>query len=191
MSRPRRDWQQPGEPYASLYTHEWRNGTFLIGAMPEPEQGYYRAFFAHLDAGWKIVQPLQLAAESLLHGHSPLDDVANWLDVEITDNFRWLALGCLQMIPNVRIFDADLEERFCEGGFASPFGPEPPVDELEPEAEMLARNVRLLAMMEGAAGFPQALRGIVAPAASALTAWERELPTLAAPVVTYVVSRTL
>src|SRR6185503_5009244 len=80
MSRPRRDWQQPGEPYASLYTHEWRNGTFLIGAMPEPEQGYYRAFFAHLDAGWRIVQPLQLAAESLLNGHSPLDDVANWVD---------------------------------------------------------------------------------------------------------------
>jgi hypothetical protein len=95
------------------------------------------------------------------------------------------------MIPNVRIFDADLEERLREGGFASPFGREPPVDELIPESEMLARNMRLLAMMEGAAGFPHALRGIVAPAASALDAWERELPTVAAPVLVYVVGRTL
>jgi len=95
------------------------------------------------------------------------------------------------MIPHVRIFDAELEERLDAAGFASPFGQEPPVDELEWEARMLGRNARLLAMMEGAAGFPAAFRGIVAPAASALTAWERELPTLAAPVVAYVVSRTV
>jgi hypothetical protein len=31
----------------------------------------------------------------------------------------------------------------------------------------------------------------VAPAASALDAWERELPTVAAPVLVYVVGRTL
>ena len=125
-----------------------------------------------------------------MEGHSPLDDVANWVDIEITDNFRWLAHGCLQMIPNVRIFDTDLGQRLGEAGFASPFGDEPPIDELEPEAQMLGRNARLLAMMEGAAGFPHALRGIVAPAASALTAWERELPTVAAPAVAYVVSQT-
>lgn len=113
MSRTRRDWQRPGEPYASLYTPEWGNGLFLIGAMPEPEQGYYHAFFAHLDAGWKIVQPLQLAAEALMFGHSPQDDVAHWVDVEITDNYRWLANACLQMIPNVRIFDAELKEQLC------------------------------------------------------------------------------
>jgi len=190
MHRPRRDWQQPGEPNASLYTPEWRNGLFLIGAIPEPERGYYAAFFAHLDAGWKIVQPLQLAAESLLFGHSPEDDVADWLSIEITDNYRWLANACLQMIPNVHIFDAELKERLCEGGFASPFGDEPPVDELEPEAQMIGRNARLLAMMEGAAGFPQAFRGIVGPAASALTAWERDLPAVAAPVLAYVVSQT-
>lgn len=191
MSRPRRDWQLPGEPNASLYTPEWQNGNFLIGALPEPEQGYYRAFFSHLDTGWKIVRPLQLVAESLLFGHFPEDDVADWVSTEITDNYRWLSYACLQMIPNVQIFDAELKERLCEGGFASPFGEEPPVDELEPEAQMIARNGRLLAMMEGAAGFPQAFRGIVGPAASALTAWERELPTIAAPVVAHVVSRTL
>jgi hypothetical protein len=191
MSRRRKTKKQSGEPRVTLYSHEWRNGMFLIGAIPEPERGYYRAFFAHLETGWKTVRVLQIAAESLLHGHSPCDDVANWVDVEITDNFRWLAFACLQMIPNVRIFDAELEERLNEGGFASPFGQEPPVDELEPEAQMLGRNVRLLAMMEGAAGFPHALRGIVAPAASALTAWERALPAVAAPVVAYVISRTL
>ena len=190
MRAHRRDWQEPGEPFASIYTPEWRDGVFLIGAIPEPEQGYFRAFFAHLDAAWQIVQPLQLAAESLLYGHSPQDDVADWLSIEITDNFRWLAAACLQMIPHVRIFDAELEERLFDSGFASPFGQDPPVDELDSEARMLARNARLLAMMEGAAGFPNALRGLVAPAASALTAWERELPTLAAPVVAYVVSRT-
>jgi hypothetical protein len=32
------------------------------------------------------VRPLQLAAESLLHGHSPDDDVADWVNTEITDN---------------------------------------------------------------------------------------------------------
>ena len=183
MSRHRRDWHQPGEPFASLYTPEWTNGLYLIGAMPEPEQGYYRAFFAHLDAGWRALRPVQLAAESLIHGHSPRDDVADWINTEITDNFRWLANACLQMIPAVNVL-AELRDR-------PPFGPEPPVDELEPESQMLGRNARLLAMMEGAAGFPHALRGLVGPAASALTAWERELPTVAAPVVAYVVSRTL
>jgi len=155
---------------------------FMVEAMPEPERGHYRAFFAHLEAGWRVVRVLQIAAEALMHGHSPDDDVANWVDVEITDNYRWLAYACLQMIPNLRIL-AELGDR-------SPFGPEPPVDELEPEARVLGRNARLLAMMEGAGAFPQAFRGIVGPAASALTAWERELPAVAAPVVVYVVSRT-
>jgi len=155
---------------------------YQIRAMEEPERGYYRMFFAHLETGWLIVRQLQLAAESLLYGHSPDDDVSHWVDVEITDNFRWLAFACLQMIPDFRILP--------ELGDRSPFGPEPPVDELEPESQMLGRNVRLLAMMEGAAAFPQALRGLVGPAASAFTAWERELPTVAAPVVAYVVSRT-
>lgn len=181
MHRACRDWQQPGEPYASLYTPEWQNGMFLIGAMPEREQAYYRAFFAHLDAGWKTVRPLQRAAEALIYGHSPLDDVANWVDVEITDNYRWLALACLQMIPSVSIL-AEMRDR-------RPFGPEPPLDDLEPEAQQLARNARLLAMMEGSAGFPASMRGLVGPAASALTVWDLELPTVAAPVVQYVVSR--
>ena len=181
----RAKWLLPGEPRASLYTPRWQQGMFTIGAMPEPQRAYYTAFFAHLDLAWRTIRPLQLAAETLLFGHCPQDDVANWLDVEITDNFRWLALGCLQMIPNLRIFTED-EESFPY----YPFGPEPPVDELEPEAQMLARNFRLLATMECAAAFPAALRGIVAPAASAFDTWERELPTLAAPVVQYVVSLT-
>ena len=137
---------------------------YTIGAMPEPERGHYEAFFAHLDAGWKTVRVLQLVAEALIYGHSPRDDVANWVDVEITDNFRWLAFACLQMIPSVHIL---AEVR-------SPFGPEPPVDELEPEAQMIGRNARLLAMMEGSANFPASMRGIVGPAASALTVWELE-----------------
>jgi hypothetical protein len=184
------DWLLPGEPHASLYTPEWQQGMFALGLMPEPERAYYAAFFAHLDAGWKTVRTLQLAAETLLYGHSPEDDVANWLDVEITDNYRWLAQACLQMIPSLRIFaedepaPADKPHRFY------PFGPEPPVDEFEFEVRVLARNVRLLAAMEGAASFPAALRGIVAPAASALTAWEREAHFKAAPVLAYVVSMT-
>ena len=181
MTRHRREWQQDGEPLASMLTPEWENGMFLIGAMPEPERGYYRAFFAHLDRGWNAVRPLQLAAESLLHRHSPDDDVADWVSTEITDNYRYVAHACLQMIPSVNIL-VELRDR-------CPFGPEPPVDELEPEAQAIARNVRLLAMMEGAAGFPAEFRGIVAAAASEFTAWERELPTVAAPVVAYVVSR--
>ena len=87
------------------------------------------------------------------------------------------------MIPSVRIFG----ESEPDGGCL--FGPEPPVDELELEAQMLARNARLLAMMEGSASFPAAMRGIVGPAASALTAWDLELPTLSAPVVQYVMAR--
>ena len=183
MHRLRRhDWQQPGEPYASLYTPEWMNGLFLIGAMPEPERGQYAAFFAHLDAGWRALRPVQLAAESLLHGHSPRDDVADWINSEMTDNFRWLANACLQMIPTLHVLPEERNQ--------CPFGPEPPVDELEPESQMLGRNARLLAMMEGAAGFPHALRGLVGPAASALTAWEREMPAVSGPVLAYVVSRT-
>jgi hypothetical protein len=182
MHRPPRTVPQPGEPRVTLYSAEWQKGMYEIKAMPEPERRHYRAFFEHLETGWLIVRTLQLAAEALLYGHSPDDDVANWIDVEITDNFRWLAFACLQMIPSFRILP--------ELGDRAPFGPEPPVDELEPESQMLGRNVRLLAMMEGAAGFPQAFRGMVGPAASAFTAWERELPTIAAPVVAYVVSRT-
>lgn len=184
MYRQRENVRKPVEPRVSIYTPEWRNRLFLIGALPEPEQGYYRAFFAHLDAGWRIIRTLQVAAEALLFGHSPRDDVASWIDVEITDNYRWLAGACLDMIPGVQIF-----EEHSEPDGDSPFGPAPPVDELEFEAQVLARNVRLLAMMEGAAGFPHTLRGIVGPAASALTAWDLELPTLSAPVVQYVVAR--
>ncbi|MFL5386479.1 MAG: hypothetical protein ACJ8GN_28510 [Longimicrobiaceae bacterium] len=192
MPHTRHLWVLPGEPNATLHTPKWQNGVRLIGTLPEPERGYYSAFFAHLDAAWTAIRPLQLAAESLLFGHSPRDDVAHWLDAEITDNFRWLANACLQMIPAPAAFH--LRDSYyltaAELEVSAPFGPEPPVDELEPEVAMLGRNVRLLAMMECSATFPQALRGIVAPAASAFTAWERELPTVAAPVVQHVVSLT-
>jgi hypothetical protein len=154
--------------------------------MPEPERQHYTTFFAHLDAGWQAVRPLQLAAESLLDGGDPRNDVALFVDVDVTDNFRWLALGCLQTIPEYLPPHARALKR---SGFASPYGDEPPIDELIPEAEMLARNVRLLARMERSRGFPPVFLGIVRPAAEAMGEWQRWMETRSHPVIQYVVRR--
>lgn len=186
MSRHRENWQLPGEPRASLYTPDWLDGQERIELLPEPERGHYTRFFAHLDAGWQAVRPLQLAAESLL-AVDPRHDVALFVDVDISDNFRWLALGCLQTIPEYHTLDAPTLRK---AGFRSPYGDEPPIDELIPEAEMLARNVRLLARMERSRGFPPVFLGIVRPAAEAMEQWQRWMATRSHPVIQYVVKRT-
>ena len=55
-----------------------------------------------------------------------------------------------------------------------------------PESEGTARSSRLLARMECAPDFPDGFRGMVAPAADALTAWAEQMHILARPVIDYV-----
>ena len=175
---PRQPWHQPGEPNASLYTPDWTKGLREIDRMRKRRREQYAALFAHLDAGWRIVRPLQLVAESMMIPGEREHDVVAFVDREVTDLYRWVALGALLFIPGFKILP--------EMGDRAPFGNEPPTADLLPESASAARNARLLAMMEGSLYFPDAFRGIVGPAAEALTAWEQGMEKVARPIITYV-----
>lgn len=175
---PRQSWHRPGEPRASLYTPDWTKGMGEVETMEEPMRGHYRAFFAHLDAGWGVVRPLQLVAESMMRPRKREHDVAAFVDVHVTDAYRWVALGALLFIPGFKILP--------EMGDRAPYKNEPPVSDVIPESEGVARSARLLARMECAPDFPDGFRGAVASAAEALTSWAAEMKRLARPIIDYV-----
>lgn len=163
--RPRfQKWRKPGEPFYSLHTPEWTAWRERVAALEEPARSHFATFFNALERGWEIIRPLQLAAEAAMFGEAPADDVSLFVYGEVTDNFKWLALATLEMIPD-------------------PVGPEPPTDELDTELEMIARNVRLVGMMEQDRRFPALMRGVPEAAADAFTRWTAEVLLLAVPVI--------
>lgn len=171
---PRLPGHRLGEPRASIYTPDWVEGQRQVARMRGRMRKSYAALFAHLELGWTAIRPLQLAAEAMMIPDEREGDVGAFVYGQVTEYYRELALDALLLIP----------------GFTIPalrhLGAEPmPIDDVVSVAEMVARHVRLLALAESAPGFADPYRGIVGPAAEALTAWEATIGPLAAPVVAY------
>jgi hypothetical protein len=147
-----------GEPKYTLYSHTWRVAWDRIrGMQDETERAASERLFSYLERGWEILRPLQLAAET-----DPQNDVCHWVDVEIGDTYCWMAQECINMLPPL-LKEAETEHLYGE----------PPA---------IARNVRLLALMEPGL-LPEAFRGIVAPAAEAFTPWAEGLWAEAEPLM--------
>lgn len=164
---PRQPWHQPGEPSATMHTPDWADGLRRIERMRGKKRDRYRALFAHLDFGWGAVRQLQLAAESIMVPGEREDDVGGFVDGQVTDYYRGIALGCLLLVPGGRTGDP------------------PTLEDVVAEAELVARHVRLLAMAAHAPGFPAAFLEVVGAASETLDAWETGLGAVAEPVFAY------
>ena len=152
----------PNEPHLTIHLPEWVSARARILRLPDPrDREHYILFFNHLEAGWSIIRPLQVAVEpGLFSADFDRDDVTAFVYVDITDRFRDIVGRCVSLVP----------------GVAGEYGADNPTGDLEPELEQTARNLRLLAALEaGWENFPPHFRGMSGPAADAFTAWCEEV----------------
>jgi hypothetical protein len=141
------------EPRFTLYPEEWRAAREGVALLPSARQRRLCwALLGHMERGWKIILPLQVAADRLAHGpglaRSVAGDVAAFIECDPTDVYRGIARVCMHAVP---------------GG--PRHGQQGSLGIVADEAGDVARYLRILALGTHHPEFPPDLRDMVRIAA--------------------------
>lgn len=171
LEHVQRDWELgPNmEPHYTIYGEAWDAGRASVVALRSPQlQAAYGALLDHLEWGWIVLRRLQTVAEYLpiaerrpWHIHQC---IAEYIEIDITDNFRHLAFTCRDRLP-------------AEGRA----GTVAAYDVLS-EAEAINRSLRVLDLARGNVHMPRILREKLNTAPVAFSDWMKLLPGVLAAV---------
>jgi hypothetical protein len=97
----------PQEPRYTIHTEDWAEGRRRIGRIADArEREAYAALFDHLERGWRILAPLAVRAEALAYSRPSSvpapdlhQDMAGFVHVLLTEEYRGIAFECLTLIP--------------------------------------------------------------------------------------------
>ena len=149
----------PEEPQATIYGPDWRATQRRLHLLREPTLiSALRATFKHLEEGWKTVRPIQSFNEAH-RARTDMDPVTvavlYFLEVEIVDRYRILALEMIRAVPLTRRAKVSTE------GF----------DDVQSEMELVRNYFRKMAEVA------EPVRGLAASAGT-LVSWTDEFEGL-------------
>jgi hypothetical protein len=160
------------EPKYSIHTEGWTEGRRRIGRIVDTrEREAYTALFDHLERGWRILSPLAATAEALAYSRPGLipssdlhQDVAAFVHVMLTEEFRGIAFECLTLIPE-------------------PSGrvPDPRAEDPIADMAVVLRCLRIAALSAAHPAFPAPFR-TMPDAARALGEWSGDFARVFRPV---------
>ena len=158
------------EPKYTLSTEDWVDARKRISLLvSERQRRTFSALLDHMEAGWAIIRPLQLAADRIADGKvlswTAAEEVAAFMEGDPTDLFRAVAQGCCAAIPG-----ADT----CIGPFFA--------EDVQCDSEQIVRYVRLLRLASAHPEFPLELAALIGDACAAFQQWLDGLPPVLAPV---------
>jgi hypothetical protein len=158
------------EPKYTLYTEDWEDARKRISLLvSERQRRTFSALLDHMEAGWAIIRPLQLAADRIAEGRvlawSAAAEIAAFVEADPTDRFRAIAQSCCAAVPGA---DA------CIGHFSA--------DDVLSESEQTVRYLRLLRLASAHPEFPPELAEVIDDVCTALQRWLDELPPVLNPV---------
>lgn len=158
------------EPKYTLYTEDWEDARKRISLLvSERQRRTFSALLDHMEAGWAIIRPLQLAADRIAEGKdfswTAAEEVAAFMEGDPTDLFRAVAQGCCAAVPGA---DA------CIGSFFA--------EDVQCDSEQIVRYVRLLRLASAHPEFPPELAELIDDACLTLQQWLDDLPPVLDPV---------
>jgi len=158
------------EPKYALYTEDWEDARKRIALLvSERQRRTFSALLDHMEAGWAIIRPLQLAADRIADGKvfswTAVAEVAAFVEGDPTGLFRTVAQSCCAAVPGAGS---------CIGHFSA--------EDVLSESEQIVRYLRLLRLASAHPEFPPELSELVGDACAALQRWLDELPPVLDPV---------
>ena len=157
------------EPRWMLYPEEWRAARERVALLPSARQRRrFWALLEHMERGWRIILPLQVAADRIACGaalhRSTADDVAAFIECDPIDVYRGIAHSCMDAVP------------------VMPRQRQSSLEIVADEAGDVARYLRILALGADHPEFPPQLHELVRAAAMEMTGWHTGLADVLEPV---------
>lgn len=170
MPKPTGNTVDAPEPHFTLYAEEWRAARERVALLPSARQRrLFWALLGHLERGWKIILPLQAAANGMVCGPGlrgrTAEDVAAFIECDPLDVYRGIAHACIHAVPSTPPGPR-------QGSFAI----------VADEAGDVARYLRILALGTDHPEFPPELRELVRAAAAEMTEWQAGLVDVLEPM---------
>jgi hypothetical protein len=149
------------EPEATIYSPEWRTAQSRLRHLRVPElTKILRSVFRHFEDGWHTIRPIQAYHEEDPR-RTDLDPktaaVLYFLEVEVVDRYRELALEMIRAVPMTR------RAKVSTASF----------DDVQAETELLQHYFRLAGIMGRSAEVAEPVRSFAASAGT-LDVWAVE-----------------
>jgi hypothetical protein len=162
-------WVHRGEPRHTIFRPWWNEAWKRVGHSDEELRPLFAALLNAVEKGWLTVRTLQLAYERDAETPGAAKDdrqyLLDFIDGDVVDLYRSVAIGCTRLIPG-------------------PDGPDPAADPFAVwgDAELFARYLRLLALAARSAAVPPELRERIEHVERMLRGWLPEVTALLAEV---------